>query len=268
MRPKAKLFIHGALSMSDQTNISGPQSGSPENQPEKKEEKDRKAAGFWWWSPAYLAIAVLAITIGYFYFLMQNKAEQKPAHPVHAAREKIESAYFFRIDGKDSQGRAASFDFIVLAGDFTWALGSTTQVVSKGETVPEAEAADRVLPPKVRESLANTTDLISVGLASQEGEREMEEARALERSRTIGGWLEKIAGPSTGLWSLTLGQYDKTCKKQEDQDTSFERPIILAGVRAKTGDANLQEALADAISGHDNLPSRECYSRFDMTKVR
>jgi hypothetical protein len=32
-------------------------------------------------------------------------------------------------------------------------------------------------------------------------------------------------------------------------------------VRAKADGANLQEALADAISGHDNLPSRECYSR-------
>jgi hypothetical protein len=260
--------------MSDPTNNSGPQSG---NQPEKKEEKDRKVAGFWWWSPAYLAAAVLAVTVGYFYYLMHLKHEpkpvqaaapaQQPAQPVHVVREKIESAYFFRIDGKDTQGRAASFDFIVLTGDYTWALGSTTEVVSKGAAVPEAEAAERVLSPKIRESLSSASDLISVGLASQEGEREAEEARALARSQTIGGWLAKIAGPSTGLWSLTLGQY-KGCKQQQDEDTSFERPLILAGVRAKAEGANLQEALADAVSGHDNLPSRECYSRFDMTKAR
>jgi hypothetical protein len=31
---------------------------------------------------------------------------------------------------------------------------------------------------------------------------------------------------------------------------------------------NLKEALADAISGHDNLPSRSCYSGFDLEKIR
>ena len=44
--------------------------------------------------------------------------------------------------------------------------------------------------------------------------------------------------------------------------------MIFAGVREKAEGANLEEALADAISGHDNLPSRECYSRFDLAKVR
>ena len=52
------------------------------------------------------------------------------------------------------------------------------------------------------------------------------------------------------------------------QNSSFERPVIFAGVRAKADGANLQEALADAISGHDNLPSRGCYSRFDLDKIR
>ncbi len=66
---------------------------------------------------------------------------------------------------------------------------------------------------------------------------------------------------------MTLGQY-KGCKQQEDKDSSFDRPVIFAGVRSKQGGANLQEALADAINGHDNLPGRDCYSRFDMEKVR
>ncbi len=107
----------------------------------------------------------------------------------------------------------------------------------------------------------------SLALASQEGEREAEEARALARAQTIGGWLAKVGSPGTPLWTLTLGQY-KGCKNQQDADTSFERPIMLAGVRAKADGTNLQEALVDAIGGHDNLPSRDCYSRFDMTKVR
>jgi hypothetical protein len=267
--------------MTTASNFPGQHSGGLENGPAKKEEEDRKAGGFWWWSPAYLAAIVLGITGWYFWYLSHHQkhevepkavqaTQQAPAapQPVHVEREKIESAYFFRVDGKDTQGRAASFDFIVLTGDFTWALGSTSEVMSKGSAIPEAETAERVLSPKIRESLSSATDLISVGLASQEGEREAEEARALARSQTIAGWLGKVSNPSMSLWSLTLGQYSKSCKHQEAEDTSFERPIILAGVRSKADGANLQEALAGAISGHDNLPSRECYSRFDMTKVR
>ena len=262
--------------MSDTTNNSAPQNGGLETQPEKQEEKVR-ARGLWYF-PALLAAAVLGVMGWYLYYLSHPQhgpvQAAQPAQPVqtaqprHAAREKIESAYFFRVDGKDTQGRAASFDFIVLTGDYTWALGSTSEVISKGERVPEAEVAERVLSPKIRELLASASDLIAVGVASQEGDREDEEARAVARSQTIAGWLTKVSNPATALWSLTLGQYSKACKHQQDEDTSFERPIVLSGVRAKADGANLREALADAIGGHDNLPSRECYSRFDMTKVR
>ncbi len=197
----------------------------------------------------------------------RDQAAQAPVKD-HAAKEKIESAYFFRIDGKDAQGRAASFDFIILTGDYTWALGSAKEVISNGKPVPEAEVAGRVLTPKIRESLASASDLIAVSLASLEGEREHEEARAMARAKSIAGWLAKAGNPSTPLWTLTLGQYDKKCKAQEDADTSLERPLILAGVRSKAEGTNLQEALANAISGHDNLPSRECYSRFDLAPAR
>jgi hypothetical protein len=230
---------------------------SPAPEPEKQEKK-RRAGAFWWWGAGLLAIAAL-LGGGYYYTSLMKK---------HAARDRIENAYFFRIDGKDSQGRPASFDFVILTNDFTWVKGSTSEVSAQGASIPEAEAAERVFSPKIRESLSKASDLIAVGLASQEGEREREEERAVARSQTIAGWLTKVSPSAATLWTMTLGQYNKGCKQQEDTDTSFERPIILSGVRSKASGANLQEALADAISGHDNLPSRECYSRFDMTKVR
>jgi hypothetical protein len=187
----------------------------------------------------------------------------------HAEKQKVENAFFFRIDGKDSQGHPATFDFIMLTNEFTWVKGSTTEVISGDKVIPEAEAADRVLTQQVRDSLASASDLIAVGLASSEGERTQEEARALDRAKTVSDWMSKVSKPEMALWTLTLGQYNKAaCKEQEDADSSFERPVIFAGVRAKGDGANLQEALADAVSGHDNLPSRDCYSRFDLEKIR
>ncbi len=256
--------------MSDTIDFANRPAPGTAPEPEKKEKK-RRAAGFWWWSATLIAVAALVGGAMYLWVmgLMAKQAKPQPQPQQRTAvREKVESAYFFRIDGKDTQGRAASFDFIVLTGDFTWVKGSANEVASHDTAIPEAEAAGRVLTPKILESLASASDLIAVGLASQEGEREREEARALARSQTVLSWLTKVSGPNVPLWTLTLGQYNKGCKAQEDADTSFERPIILTGVRAKAEGTNLQEALADALGGHANLPSRECYSRFDMTKVR
>ncbi len=200
----------------------------------------------------------------------QPKPEAKPvALPkMPAEKAKVENAVVFRIDGKDKQGKAAAFDFIILSNDYAWASGSANRVTANGKLVPEADAANRILAPKVREALAGASDLIAVGLASKDGVRSEEEARALARSKTVAGWITKAAKPETGLWALTLGQYQKACKLQDDKDLSFERPVLFVGVRSKAEGANLQEALANALGGHDNLPSRDCYSRFDIEKIR
>ena len=195
-----------------------------------------------------------------------NQPVALPRNP--AEKQKVENAVVFRIDGKDKEGRPAAFDFVVLSNDYVWALGSTSQIVSGGKVIREAEAANRIFAPKVRDALAGVSDVIGVGLASKDGIRSEEEARALARSKTVATWITKVAKPETALWALTLGQYDKGCKLQEDKDSTFERPVLFVGVRSKADGANLQEALANALSGHDNLPSRECYSRFDMEKIR
>ena len=173
----------------------------------------------------------------------------------------------YRVEGKDTQGRAAAFDIIVLTNGSAWAKGGASVIVFGGKAVPDAERANRVVTPKMRESLAPMSDVIAVGRASDEGKRAEEEARALTRSKTFAAWIKKAVKPETALWTLTLGQYEKTCAVHEDQDLNFEQPIVI-GVRSKAEGTNLQDALSDAISGRPNFPSRDCYSRFDMTKIR
>lgn len=201
----------------------------------------------------------------------QTAPNQKVAlakEPV-AAKTKIDNAVFYHIEGRDKQGRAAAFDFITFTGDYKWANASSSQVVAGGKVIPEDKTVDRLLPEKVRASLGGFSNLVAVGLASQDGRRAAEEARAVARSKTAAGWLKEVAKPETAIWTLSLGQYDgAACKKREDADANFDRPVIFAGVRSKEDGVNLQEALADAIDGHDNLPSRDCYSRFDLAQVR
>ena len=199
-----------------------------------------------------------------------SQANQKVALTKPAEKLKVgDDTIFYRIEGADKEGRAAAFDFITLTNDYKWALGSASRIVSGGKLIPESQTANRILAPKVRDSLANVTDVIGVGLASQDGKRADEEARALARSKTAAAWIKQAAKPGVGLWTLSLGQYDsKDCKKKEDSDTNFDRPVLFVSVRSKAEGVNLQEALANAISGHNNLPSRDCYSRFDLSKVQ
>jgi hypothetical protein len=246
------------------------------------EKKKRRAGIAWWWALVFLAMAALVYVPIWYAQRYGKKPEPAPAPApqaeapapqppakTHVEKQKVENAFFYRIDGKDKQGHAAAFDFIILTNEYTWVIGSTSEVVSNDGTIPEEAVANRVLTQQVRDSLSSASDLIGVGLASSEGERAAEEERALDRAKTVVGWITKVSKAETALWTLSLGQYDKNaCKQQEDADSSFERPVIFAGVREKAEGANLEEALADAVSGHDNLPSRECYSRFDLAKVR
>ncbi|WKW50027.1 hypothetical protein [Rhodomicrobium lacus] len=248
---------------------------------EKPREEKKRRAGIWLWILAVL-LFLAALVEGAILYAERaaKKVEAAPApqpvavvpQPVadkSAPKERVENAYFFRIDGKDAEGRSASFDYIIVTSDFTWVKGSTVEVVSNDVVIPEEETADRIITPKVRESFASALDLIAVGLASREGDREAEEARALARAQTVAGWISKVTDASIPLWTLNLGQYDKeACKAKEDADSSYERPVLLASVRARAEGVNLTEAFSDALSGHDNLPSRDCYSQFDLVKIR
>jgi outer membrane biosynthesis protein TonB len=203
-----------------------------------------------------------------------EKAEQaKPAPkqvsaaPVKAPleKQKAEDATYYRIDGKDGKGRKAAFSFIILTNGYAWAKGSSSAVLVGGKAIPDANS---LFAPKVLESLAGMSDVIAVGLATDEGKRAEEEARALARSKTFATWIKKVLKPGIPLWRLTLGQIEKACKAQADKDLNFEQPVLLIGVQSKAEGTILQEALADAITGRADFPSRECYSRFDMLKIR
>jgi hypothetical protein len=235
---------------------------------EKEEDRDRRGGFFWWWFRPLAGLAALTAGIyygGVYLGFFPNTQDLK----IDIVEKKaVENAFIFPVEGKDAQGRNAAFDFIILTEDYTWVKGSTNQVEGRTGIVPDAETAQRVINPQIRDALSSSSDLIAVGLASLEGDQAAEEERANQRSQTVTRWMETIATPDKGIWRLNLGQYNKTCKTQEDVNTSFQRPLILIGVRSKEQGANLQEALADAISGKKNLPSRDCYSRFDLAQLR
>ncbi|MGH6814669.1 MAG: hypothetical protein ACREC6_03100 [Hyphomicrobiaceae bacterium] len=185
-----------------------------------------------------------------------------------ATKQWAPSSVVFPIKGKDKAGREATFDVVVLTQDYTWVRGSDSELAHAGRALSEAEMNAQILSPDVRAGLSHSKNAIAVGLASAEGNIEIETARADRRSRTGARWLAAALPPGTQIWLLNLGQHRNVCPTTDTKDTNWQRPFIMIGIREQQTDVNVEEALTDAMSGKTNLPSATCYSKFALTKYQ
>jgi hypothetical protein len=253
-----------------------------QTQPPKKEDDEEDRAGFFLFPffrgkrmemvPALALFALLLLLFLYFY---QPPAPQEakapaPAQPVAVATERWGGSVVFPIQGKDSAGKNAAFDVAVLPKELAWVSKSSTQVALAGEQIPEDQLNTKLFTQELRDGLSKSSQIMSIGLASQEGQVDEETARAADRAKSAAAWLSNAFPQETGIWMLNLGQFKKTgCAAQtETTDTSWQRPVIIVGVKSQDEGANLAEAFASAISGKSNLPSRDCYTAFDLSRFR
>lgn len=165
-------------------------------------------------------------------------------------------------------GRRAFFDVVVMPKDYTWSMGSAAGLSWRGTPLSEAEAMERLFSAEVREGLGRWPEVIAVGVASQEGDMEEEEKRAEQRGRTQARLVGDIVSPLTGIWVLNLGQYNTRCNAASAADTSWQRPVLMIGVRFQDPGVALAQALENAMSGKSNIPGRDCYSSFRMARSR
>ena len=239
------------------------------NQPEKKEEDDDGAV-FWWWFRRIGIVLLLLLLIWAIVLALFPEYRQKLFYgSVRVETQQWGSSVVYPIEGNDAAGKHAAFDVAVLPKDLTWVRKSATALTLQGQELPEAEIANRVFTAELRDGLGRSKALVAVGVASQEGERQAETERASQRAVKAAGWLSTVAKPDVPIWTLNLGQFTGGCEAaSEANDTGWQRPLIIVGVRAQDEGANLREAFADAISGKSNLPSQSCYTNFDLAKFR
>ncbi|MEQ1653634.1 MAG: hypothetical protein ABL897_14190 [Hyphomicrobium sp.] len=182
------------------------------------------------------------------------------------AKKWNERTMAFPIEGTDSAGRSALFDVVVLTKDYGWIKGSTTEL-ERGETKLSGEDIENeVLAPQLREGLGSARELIAVGLASVEGNIENEIQRGGLRANRIAEWVRGAVDPSIPMSTLNLGRYLEPCSDCETEDTSWQRPFIVIAVKQADTGTNIGEALQNAMSDKENLPSPARYSTFALTK--
>ena len=258
---------------------------NPQMKSTKKDDGDDDRAGFFLF-PFFrgkrmemipiLALFALFLFLGLYFWDRSSPAlppqvtAAAAPEPVAVATERWGGSVVFPIEGKDASGKNAAFDVAVLPKELAWVSKSSTHLALAGEQIPDDQLNDRLFTPELREGLGKSRQVMAIGLASQEGQVEEETARAGDRAKNAAAWLTNAVPPETGIWLLNLGQFKKTgCPAQtETTDTSWQRPVIIVGVKSQDEGTDLAQAFANAISGKSNLPSRECYTAFDLSRFR
>lgn len=193
----------------------------------------------------------------------------RAAQPVVEERARTTAnSTMIEIVGYDKAGRRGVFEVVVLNKDFMWVRASADALEHQGKKIPAAEVAEMVLDQDARVSLAEARDIIAVGTASQEGQAAAEHERARQRAERTAAIAGGPAPDWVPIYILNLGQYRDPCAACETTGTSWQRPFIFISVKALQDGAVLGEALADAMTGKDNLPSPASYSAFELTKIR
>ncbi len=191
-----------------------------------------------------------------------------PAQPVRVETNKWGDATIYPIEGRDTAGRRALFEVAVLPKDLTWQRKDSDHLSRAGTMLAHSDIVTDVLVEDFREGLRRSGTVMAVGVASQEGDVREEADRARRRAETAAAWLTEALPTTTGIWTLNLGQYKGSCAVGETDDTAWQRPVLMIGVREQERDVNLAEALGNAMSGKSNLPDRSCYSHFELARYR
>ena len=158
--------------------------------------------------------------------------------------------YFPYIEGADSQGRTAEFSVAVLSVEYKWFFGSTYQIQHNAEIITLDALRTNLEQEGIRRIMENPTEIVSVGTASCEGNLAEEERRAFARSQQIQLVVKKIfrnVRSVEGYRLLNLGQFRRSgCQANQDL-TSYQRSVIIIGVKNKTAGVNVDEALRDRL---------------------
>ncbi|MBW4480536.1 MAG: serine/threonine protein kinase [Tolypothrix brevis GSE-NOS-MK-07-07A] len=213
-------------------------------QPEKQPEK----------VPLLALFAALLISLGLLGLVAlatrSSKLSSSPPDYGQAPERKGKVDYFPYEEGKDSQGRVAEFNVAVLSVEYKWQLGSNYQVKYNNELIKLNSLKSNLEEEGIQRIMENPSEIISVGTASCEGNVEVEEKRAFERSQQLQLLVKKIFSNTKsvqGYRLLNMGQFQRSdCQKNQDS-TDYQRSIIIIGVKKQSEGVILDEALRNRL---------------------
>ncbi|WP_017718778.1 serine/threonine protein kinase [Kamptonema formosum] len=177
-------------------------------------------------------------------------AFKRPPRPGQPPQRKGKVDFFPYQEGRDSKGRTAEFSVAVLSVEYKWSFGSYYQIQYNDKVITVDDLRANLEQEGIQKIMENPSEIISIGTASCEGERSVEERRALERAKQIQLLAKKLfskVGSVKGYRLLNLGQFVRDDCQAGGDLTSYQRSIIIVGVRKKSEGVLLDEALRSRL---------------------
>ncbi|MBE9052892.1 protein kinase [Nostocales cyanobacterium LEGE 11386] len=158
--------------------------------------------------------------------------------------------YFPYEAGQDSQGRIAQFNIAVLSIDYKWLVGSNFQIKYHDKVISLDVLKLKLEQESIQTIMEDPSEIISVGMATCEGNKASAERIALERSQQIQRLAKRLFSntPSVqGYRLLNLGQFQRNnCLANQDL-TAYQNSVIIIGVKKQSDNVILDEALRDRL---------------------
>jgi eukaryotic-like serine/threonine-protein kinase len=154
--------------------------------------------------------------------------------------------YYPYLSVKDVQGKSAEINMAILSDRYEWQLASSDQVKLKGQTqsIPIANLKQELEQRKdIFKVMDNPNRIIALGTASCEGPAATEEARAMDRAKTIHAAITKQLFAVKEYRILNLGQFKRDNCQRNAQGTSFQRSLVIIGMRNESAGLEVKAAL-------------------------
>jgi eukaryotic-like serine/threonine-protein kinase len=172
-----------------------------------------------------------------------------PPLTVQSPIKKGDVLYYPFMAVRDAQGKSAEFNIAVLSDRYEWEANSVDRVRLKGEnkSVPISILKDQLLKAgegQIAKVMENPSKIISIGTASCDGEiTKDEETRAMARAKIIQTKIVEQIFIIKDRPLLNLGQYKKDNCTRDLTGNSFQRRLIIVGMRKDTPGLMVKEAV-------------------------
>ena len=201
---------------------------------------------------AFLLVGLGLISLAALAFVNSGSNSERRSWPKNAQipQEKGDVDYFPYVEGTDSQGKTAEFNVAVLSREYKWQFGSSYQVKYNDRLIPIDTLRSDLEAEGIQRIMENPSQVISVGTASCEGSPVQEERRAFERAKQIQLLGKKLFSQVSSVRNyrlLNLGQFrGENCTLNQDE-TSYQRSVIIIGVKQESPGVILDEALRSRL---------------------
>jgi eukaryotic-like serine/threonine-protein kinase len=151
--------------------------------------------------------------------------------------------YYDYLSVTDNQGNSAKINMAVLSDKYEWQIGSSNEVRLNGQyqSIPISvlkQTLEKKAPGSkdkgIFEIMKNPNRIIALGMASCEGNPPEEEARALNRARTIQAQITKPLFDVKEFPIISLGQFGAGSCQRNDRTNSIQRKLIIVGMQKQT----------------------------------